>query len=127
MRPGIGSIALVATVSVYAAAFAHEAPSGQDYTKFRQPNGTSCCNGHDCRPVDFRLHPDGTVTMFPEGQTVVVPRQLLNEQPSDDGLAHWCGIVMPGGGIRTFCAILPRQTSFRSIPDSLVMPAAHHH
>lgn len=90
-------------------ASAHRADSGQDYSKFRQRNGTSCCNGEDCRPVRYQVRPDGSVVMFPNGQPVVVMPQLLNEQPSDDGHAHWCGLILPGGLAQTYCAILPRQ------------------
>jgi hypothetical protein len=93
------------------AAEAHRSTSEQDYSKYRQKNGASCCNGKDCRPVGYAVRPDGSVIMFPDGQGVVVEQRLLNEKPSDDGRAHWCGIVIPGASPVTFCAILPRQTT----------------
>jgi hypothetical protein len=91
--------------------FSHEAATGQDYSKYRQPNGASCCNGRDCRPVAYEMRSDGSVVMYPAGQVVVVPRARINKMPSKDGLGHWCGFMLPTGGAMTFCAILPMQVS----------------
>ncbi len=102
-------IACVLTFSVATSAEAHRSWSDQDYSKYRQKNGASCCDGRGCRPVDYFVRPDGSVIMFPDRQGVVVKQGLLNEKPSDDGRAHWCGIVTPGASPITFCAILPRQ------------------
>ncbi|MGE3918406.1 MAG: hypothetical protein AB7F78_22155 [Hyphomicrobiaceae bacterium] len=96
---------------------AHQGSTGQDYTKFRQQNGASCCNAQDCRPVGYRLRPDGDVVMYPEGRAIIVPQRLLNETPSDDGRAHWCGIRLPSGNLQTFCAILPRQMTRWQAPS----------
>ena len=67
---------------------AHESPTGQDYTKYRQRNGMSCCSGHDCRPARYETRSDGALVMFPEGRTVAVPSDRVTQMPSDDGLAH---------------------------------------
>ena len=52
---------------------AHESSTGQDYTKYRQRNGMSCCSGHDCRPARYEVKSDGTLVMFPEGRPVSIP------------------------------------------------------
>ena len=95
--------------AIATSAEAHRAASGQDYSKYRQKNGASCCDGRDCRPAGYSVRPDGSVVMFPDGRGVVVEQRQLNEKPSDDGRAHWCGVMLPGGNPVTFCAILPRQ------------------
>jgi hypothetical protein len=86
---------------------AHEAQTGQDYTKYRQRNGMSCCSGHDCRPARYEVKPDGSVVMYPEGRAVSIPGDRVTQDPSDDGLAHWCGVLHGNGSATTFCAILP--------------------
>ncbi len=116
MKPILLATALMATV-LPGLASAHQSASGQDYSRFRQSNGASCCDGRDCRPVSHQLRPDGSVVMFPDGRAVVVERDRLNPRSSDDGQAHWCGIVVPGGSALTFCAILPRQMSRLETPQ----------
>jgi hypothetical protein len=96
---------------------AHEAQTGQDYTKYRQRNGMSCCSGHDCRPTRYELRPDGSLVMFPEGRAISIPGDRVTEDPSDDGLAHWCGVLHRNGGATTFCAILPLHAA-KSTPNS---------
>src|SRR5262249_21459283 len=96
---------------------AHEAQSGQDYTKYHQRNGMSCCRGHDCRPTPYELRRDGRVVMFPEGRAVSIPGDRVTQDPSDDGLAHWCGVLHRNGGATTFCAILPLHAA-NSAPAS---------
>jgi hypothetical protein len=94
-------------------AVAHDSHTGQDYTKYRQRNGASCCNGHDCRPTRYEVRSDGAVVMFPEGRAVSVPGDRVNQKPSDDGMAHWCGVLHRNGEATTFCAILPVQSASR--------------
>jgi hypothetical protein len=105
----IGALALPAA--------AHEAETGQDYSKFRQRNGSSCCSDQDCRRVRYQVRPDGAVVMYPNDQPVIVPQNLLNERYSDDGYAHWCGLIVPGRGAYTYCAILPRQMTQLPCPE----------
>jgi hypothetical protein len=95
---------------------AHEAQTGQDYTKYRQRNGVSCCGGQDCRPTRYELRPDGSLVMFPEGRAVSIPGDRVTQDPSDDGLAHWCGVLHRNGGATTFCAILPLHAAGKSAP-----------
>jgi len=97
---------------------AHEAQTGQDYTKYRQRNGMSCCSGHDCRPARYELKPDGSVMMFPEGRAVSIPGDRVTQDPSDDGLAHWCGVLHSNGTATTFCAILPLHAVSEDAPAS---------
>ncbi|HWB44041.1 MAG TPA: hypothetical protein VG900_01250 [Hyphomicrobiaceae bacterium] len=106
-------IALAATVIALSCSFslAHRAVTGQDYTKYRQRNGMSCCSGHDCRPAKYEIRKDGTIVMFPDGRAVVIPADRVNQLPSDDGLGHWCGLLNRDGSATTFCAILPSRTA----------------
>ncbi|HSR82513.1 MAG TPA: hypothetical protein VLL28_17210 [Hyphomicrobiaceae bacterium] len=98
---------------------AHEAQTGQDYTKYRQRNGMSCCSGHDCRPARYELKPDGSVVMYPEGRAVSIPGDRVTQDPSDDGLAHWCGVLHGNGSATTFCAILPLHAASGVSHDAL--------
>jgi len=109
MRCSLAIAVGVAAVLGVSTSWAHRSHSGQDYTKYRQPNGISCCSGHDCRPTRYELRPDGTIMMFPEEVAVAIPRDRINQLPSDDGQAHWCGVVSRTGQATTFCAILPLQ------------------
>ena len=90
---------------------AHTAPTGQNYEKFKRLNGSSCCNNQDCRPTRYVYDEHGALIMYPDGRPVVIPRRLLNQSPSDDGNAHWCGLVDSSGTAHTFCAILPLQST----------------
>ena len=95
---------------------AHVSSTGQDYMKFRQKSGLPCCDGKDCRPTRYHLNGDGSAVMFPEGRRVEIPRGDLHQERSEDGHAHWCGVVYPNGEIKTFCAILPLQTASVDLP-----------
>ena len=95
---------------------AHESQTGQDYTKYRQRNGTSCCSGHDCRPTRYEVKADGTLVMFPEARAVSIPHDRITQMPSDDGLGHWCGVLHRNGAATTFCAILPLQAASKEVP-----------
>lgn len=106
----------VAVLMFASMAQAHVSRTGQDYGKFRQKSGLPCCDGKDCRPTTYHLNGDGSVVMFPDGNRVVIPRGDLHQMPSEDGHAHWCGVVYPNGEIKTFCAILPLQTAQASMP-----------
>lgn len=48
--------------------------------------------------------------MYPDGQPVVVPQRRIIEKRSEDGLAHWCGVLGVNGSAKTHCAILPMQS-----------------
>jgi hypothetical protein len=113
MMPWRAALAAAALGAGIHLAWAHDSHTGQDYTKYRQRNGASCCNGHDCRPTRFEVRSDGALVMFPEGRAVSVPGDRVNQEPSDDGLAHWCGVLHRNGEATTFCAILPVQSAAR--------------
>ena len=104
---------------------AHESHTGQDYTKYRQRNGMSCCSGHDCQPTRYEVKSDGALVMFPQGRPVSIPGDRVTLMPSDDGLAHWCGVLHRDGGVTTFCAILPLQAASKGAP-AVTAAAAHH-
>src|SRR5260221_7781343 len=116
----VRSFIIVLTAAAFAAIVslsqAHEAPSGQDYNKYHQRNGMSCCSGHDCRPTRYEVKSDGSVVMFPDGRAVSVPGDRVTQEPSDDGMGHWCGVLHGNGGATTFCAILPRQGVSNPLP-----------
>lgn len=103
-----GTLLLTATLTFSGSVSAHQSKSGQDYTKFKQPNGQSCCNGHDCRPVDYSYR-NGELVMYPDNMPVIVPSDRLINRSSDDGQAHWCGVRLDGKTTITFCAILPYE------------------
>jgi hypothetical protein len=125
MKPFILILAAAAFAFGVSVGMAHEAPTGQDYSKYRQPNGASCCSGHDCRPVHYEFKPDGTLVMFPEGQPVPIPGDRVSHMPSDDGRGHWCGVLHQNGQSTTYCAILPLQSAdVRTIAPKLALATA---
>ena len=119
MKLVYAALALAGTGLCIAAAGAHESHTGQDYSKYRQSNGASCCNGEDCRPAKYEYRRDGTLVMYPEGREVSIPGDRVNSMPSDDGMAHWCGVLHRNGEITTFCAILPVQSTQRDTGHAL--------
>ena len=86
---------------------AHVSETGQDYSEYWQHNGGRCCTNKDCRPVRYEFTRDGRLIMFPMGRRLEIDPALINEKPSTDGNAHWCGRVSSFGWLETFCAILP--------------------
>lgn len=116
MTPGSKSILVTLLIALMTpSALAHTSATGQDYSKYRRKNGASCCNEKDCRPTRYQREADGSITMYPDGQSVNVPRHLINPLPSDDGNAHWCGKIYDDQHHLTFCAILPEQVV--EVPD----------
>jgi hypothetical protein len=51
---------LVVLVAMIVAPAACSVPAGSHdwYTGLRSPDGMSCCNERDCRPVAYRINPD---------------------------------------------------------------------
>jgi hypothetical protein len=88
------------TAGLSTTVWAHESATGQDYRRFTQPNGLSCCSNRDCRPATYRHTSDGLV-MFPDGRRVRVPRDKVIPTPSDDGNTHRCRVFLPGGDAAT--------------------------
>jgi hypothetical protein len=88
-------------------ALAHVSETGQDYSHYFQRNGGFCCNNLDCRPVRYEFTQDGHLIMFPMGRAVMIDPAMINEKPSTDGNAHWCGLISKFGRLETLCAILP--------------------
>jgi hypothetical protein len=52
------SLVVLVAMMVSTAASALPAGSHDWYTGLRSPNGVSCCNERDCRPVAYRIDPD---------------------------------------------------------------------
>jgi len=109
-----GTLLLTATQTFGGSVSAHQSKTGQDYTNFKQPNGQSCCNGHDCRPVDY-MYRNGQLVMCPDHIPVKVPNDRLIKRSSDDGRAHWCGVRVDEKTTLTFCAILHQGVSRRQV------------
>jgi hypothetical protein len=93
---------------------------GIDYTTYRSPNGTPCCDDSDCRPADdfaeAAQHGQPIVRLLIDGHWINVPRTHVVAEDARDGRAHWCGgrlftnsalgwIAFP------WCVILPRRAS----------------
>jgi len=61
----------------------------------RSPEGESCCNERDCRPVDGRFVPGGadgswSLEIRIGERWVTVPKDRILPQPSPDGAVHAC-------------------------------------
>jgi hypothetical protein len=102
-----GTLVLVGLAISLTNARAHVSDTGQDYSQYLQHNGGLCCTNRDCRPVRYEFTRDGRLIMFPMGRRLEIDPSLINEKPSTDGNAHWCGRLSPYGWLETFCAILP--------------------
>jgi len=63
------------------------------YRGLRSPEGESCCNEKDCRPVASRYvaRPEGSVLeILISGRWIPVPPDRILPQPSPDGGVHAC-------------------------------------
>ena len=63
------------------------------YQGLRSPEGESCCNEKDCRPVDSRYvlaEGSWTLEISIGGLWVKVPNDRILPQPSPDGGVHAC-------------------------------------
>ena len=65
------------------------------YRGLRSPEGESCCNEKDCRPVEGRFVPEGQGRAFVleiliGTQWIKVPKDRILPQPSPDGAVHAC-------------------------------------
>jgi hypothetical protein len=63
------------------------------YRHLRSPEGESCCNEKDCRPVEGRFVPEGRTFMLEiliGTRWIKVPKDRILPQPSPDGAVHAC-------------------------------------
>ena len=63
------------------------------YSHLRSPEGESCCNEKDCRPVEGRFVPEGrtfTLEILIGTRWIKVPKNRILPQPSPDGAVHAC-------------------------------------
>ena len=79
------------------------------YHTLKQPDNAvaSCCNNQDCRPVKYRVTPQG-VSMLINGRWLVVPQSKVMEKETPDQGAHWCGVREQSEDPHTYCAVIPR-------------------
>jgi hypothetical protein len=59
------------------------------YTDLRAPDGTVCCNGHDCAPVDV-CYLGGVEGVVVRGKCMIAPQARVLPQSSPDGREHAC-------------------------------------
>ena len=67
------------------------------YSPLKDRWGNSCCNDQDCRPVPYRMTPNG-VQMLVDGEWIAVPDHAIQYRalPGDGGETaggHWCGAI----------------------------------
>jgi hypothetical protein len=84
------------------------------YDTLKMPNGASCCNDKDCRPVDGWTF-DGKIykiRLKPGGEWITPPQGLVQHKLTPDGGAHACFVDAKGApfeqyGRVWYCIILP--------------------
>jgi len=106
------SLVLLVAVIVVTAASASPAGSHEWYTGLRSPDGMSCCNERDCRPVAYRINPDtGREEIQANGRWYPVEYDKVLPFSSPDGEYHACwGNVAGRPNFR--CIMLPGMASF---------------
>jgi hypothetical protein len=63
------------------------------YRGLRSPEGESCCNEKDCRPVEGRYVREGrgfTLEILIGTRWIKVPKERILPEPSPDGAVHAC-------------------------------------
>lgn len=66
--------------SLFAAIVAHAHNAGIDnrwLDELKQPNGISCCSGHDCFITSARVGPDGWEAKNQAGVWVKIPNEII--------------------------------------------------
>src|SRR2546423_11610232 len=97
MRATLRAMQIKSLVALFALstlpAFGHINDRGMDYTSYRDPAGTPCCDDRDCRPADdfADVRERGLVRLKIEDQWIDVPRAVVVAEYARDGRAHWCG------------------------------------
>jgi hypothetical protein len=83
-------VALIAVI-VAPAAFSVPASAHEWYTGLRSPDGMSCCNERDCRPVAYRINPDtGREEIKANGAWHPVEYDKVLPFSPPDGAYHAC-------------------------------------
>lgn len=130
MKPIVGTLSGLACglLLVVCSAYGHEHHNAngtsQDYSTWKQPGtkDVSCCNNHDCQPVDYRFV-RGRLQFFLYDQWVTIPeRVILHDAVVTDRNAHWCG-KFTGATITHFCAVYPKGEV--SLPPRVHFAHAH--
>ena len=97
MRATLRAMQIKSLIALFALstlpAFGHINDRGMDYTSYRDPAGTPCCDDRDCRAADdfVDVRERGLVRLKIDGQWIDVPRAVVVAEDARDGRAHWCG------------------------------------
>jgi hypothetical protein len=100
---------LVVLVAMIVAPVSFSVPAGSHdwYTGLRSPDGMSCCNERDCRPVAYRINPDtGREEIKANGAWHHVEYDKVLPFSSPDGGSHACWGEAAGRPVFR-CIILP--------------------
>ena len=106
-------LAVIALLCLSSTVLAHDI-----YSKLRGRDGSLCCNGQDCRPVEATVLPDGNYYLPATDETI--PAEM--ETPSPDDRFHHCvdSAIFPlgldrgrpvRGPARTRCFFAPMHPS----------------
>jgi hypothetical protein len=110
-------VALIAVI-VAPAAFSVPAVAHEWYTGLRSPDGMSCCNERDCRPVAYRINPDtGREEINANGAWHPVEYDKVLPFSSPDAGSHACWGEAAGRPIFR-CIILPGMASLAPSEDA---------
>jgi hypothetical protein len=84
-------VVILIAMTVALAAFSVPARAHEWYTGLRSPDGMSCCNQRDCRPVAYRINPDtGREEINANGAWYPVEYDKVLPFSSPDGDSHAC-------------------------------------
>jgi hypothetical protein len=101
------SLVVLIAVIVAPVAFSVPASAHEWYTGLRSPDGMSCCDERDCRPVAYRINPDtGREEINANGAWHPVEYDKVLPFSSPDGGSHACWGEAAGGPVFR-CIILP--------------------
>ncbi|HXW27731.1 MAG TPA: hypothetical protein VEK55_00080 [Xanthobacteraceae bacterium] len=85
-------VALLPTAPLAQSRTGHDA-FHEFYRGLRSPEGESCCNEKDCRPVQGRYVREGgayTLEILIGTRWIKVPKDRILPEPSPDGAVHAC-------------------------------------
>jgi hypothetical protein len=104
-------VVILIAMTVALAAFSVPARAHEWYTGLRSPDGMSCCNQRDCRPVAYRMNPDtGREEINANGVWYPVEYDKVLPFSSPDGGSHACWGEAAGRPVFR-CIILPGMAS----------------
>jgi len=105
------SLVVLTAVLVASPAFSVPASAHEWYTGLRSPEGMSCCNERDCRPVAYRINPEtGREEINANGAWHPVDYDKVLPFSSPDGAYHACW-SNAAGRPNFHCIMLPGMAS----------------